>query len=505
MNIPLNTIVQTRAGKIRGSHENGLYVFKGVPYAAPPTGDLRWLPPQPHTGWNGVRPAQDFGAIAPQNESKMAFIREFETVEPQNEDCLYLNIWTPEIDDNRRPVMVWIHGGAFCMGSGTQLTFRRGILASRGDIVLVTLNYRLGLLGFLRLNEITSGKIPSTGNEGLLDQMAALEWVRDNISLFGGHPQNVTVFGESAGAMSIGCLMAMPGARGLFQKAILESAVGSMANPLPVATKASEQFLAIAGLEPGNSAAVRALSVDRILSIQREMSLRTPGGMAPVIPVADGLILPEMPLASIKAGTAAGIPVLIGTNLDEEKLFAAMNPQPARVDEKTLVKRVQRFVSPEYATALIDAYRQARARRGEPAAPADIWTAIQTDIMFRLGALKLTDAQCQHNQAAYNYLFTWKSPALGGIMGACHALEVGFVFGNYEDNFCGAGPEADRLSFQMQEAWTTFARTGDPSCSSLGNWPQYCYSRKTMILGKDSHVEMDPYKEERQIWEKTGS
>jgi para-nitrobenzyl esterase len=504
MDKPVNTIVETRAGKIRGSHENGLYVFKGVPYAAPPTGDLRWLPPQSHTGWNGVRPALDFGAIAPQNESKMAFIREFETVEPQNEDCLYLNIWTPEIDDNRRPVMVWIHGGAFCMGSGTQLNYRRGILASRGDIVLVTLNYRLGLLGFLRLNEITGSKIPSTGNEGLLDQIAALEWVRDNISAFGGDPRNVTVFGESAGAMSIGCLMAMPGAQGLFHKAILESAVGSMANPLPVALKAAKQFMAIAGLEPGNATALKALTTDRLLSIQREMSLRIPGGIAPVIPVADGHVLPEIPLVSIQAGTAAGIPVIIGTNLDEEKLFAAMNPNPARVDDDVLLKRVQRFVPAEKAVALIDTYRKSRERRGEPAMPADIWTAIQTDVMFRLGALKLAEAQCQHNQAAYNYLFTWKSPALGGVMGACHALEVGFVFGNYEDNFCGAGPEADRLSFQMQEAWTSFARTGNPSCSSLGNWPPYCDSRKTMILGKNSHVEMDPYKEERQIWEKPG-
>jgi para-nitrobenzyl esterase len=174
------------------------------------------------------------------------------------------------------------------------------------------------------------------------------------------------------------------------------------------------------------------------------------------------------------------------------------------VDDDVLLKRVQRFVSPEHASGLIDAYRQARASRGEPAAPADIWTAIQTDVMFRLSALKLADAQCRHNLAAYNYLFTWKSPALGGIMGACHALEVGFVFGNYEDNFCGAGPEADRLAFQIQEAWTTFARTGNPGCSSLGNWPPYCDSRKTMILGKDSHVKTDPYKEERQIWEKIG-
>ena len=235
------TVVRTRDGKVKGSYQEGLYIFKGIPYVAPPVGERRWLPPQPVEPWQGVRQAQTFGATSPQNWSPLNdIIPDFGVVEPRSEDCLYLNVWSPGLDDARRPVLVWIHGGAFNLGSGSQSPYDASKLARRGDAVVVTFNYRLGVFGFLRLDEVTGGKVPATGNEGLLDQIASLEWVHDNIAAFGGDPDNVTLFGESAGAMSIGCLLAMPKARGLFHKAILQSGAGSTAAQLDEAVLVTE-------------------------------------------------------------------------------------------------------------------------------------------------------------------------------------------------------------------------------------------------------------------------
>ncbi len=223
------TIVETKSGKIEGAYQDDLFVFKGIPFASPPVGEFRWLPPQPVKPWKSIRQAQAFGPTAPHNSGGLSLMAEYRLEEPQSEDCLYLNVWTPGLDSSKRPVMVWIHGGAFNRGSGSSPQYAGNSLAKRGNAVIVTINYRLGCLGFLNLDKVTGGKIPATGNEGLLDQIAALHWVQDNIASFGGDPGNVTVFGESAGGMSIGCLLAMPLARGLFHKAILQS--GSLCLP----------------------------------------------------------------------------------------------------------------------------------------------------------------------------------------------------------------------------------------------------------------------------------
>ena len=212
-------IVEIRSGKIEGVTDNGVSAFKGIPYAAPPVGDLRWMPPQPVKPWAGVLTTDKFSPTAMQNASMMDGLFGGSPW-PASEDCLYLNVWTPGLDNKKRPVMVWLHGGAFVIGSGSQPIYVSDRLARRGDVVVVTVNYRLGALGFLNLKEVTNGAIPATGNEGLLDQIAALEWVRDNIAAFGGNPENVTIFGESAGGMSVGALLGLPRAKGLFHKAI---------------------------------------------------------------------------------------------------------------------------------------------------------------------------------------------------------------------------------------------------------------------------------------------
>jgi para-nitrobenzyl esterase len=396
--------------------------------------------------------------------------------------------------------MVWIHGGAFCMGSGSMQTYSTGNIAANGNIVLVTINYRLGVLGFLNLNELTNGRIPSTGNEGLQDQAAALRWVKDNIASFGGDPDNITVFGESAGGMSVGCLLNLPEARGLFHKAIIESAVGEMARPLEMSVRIAGEFLKAVNLNAADIEALRSLPVETMLRAQQYVAAKTGQGGAPVIPVADGRVMPGMPLASMESGLSFRVPTLVGSNLEEDKFFALMNPKLYRMDEAALHGTASRFVAAKDAGRLIATYRRARSVRGEPVTPFEIYSAISTDVMFRKTAIRVAEAQCRYADG-YNYLFCWKSPAAGGRLGACHALEVGFIFGNHNAAFCGSGPEADNLSREMQDAWVSFARTGNPSCNSLGVWPRYSEGRASMIFDRNSRVEKAAYEEERQIWE----
>jgi len=502
------SIVTMKSGKVEGSYEDGLYVFKGVPYAAPPVGELRWMPPQPVKPWSGIKQAKNYGTVAPQSlptTGPLAALRE--EIEPDSEDCLFLNIRTPGLDNKKRPVMFWIHGGAFVFGSGSTISYRSGSLAARGDIVLVTINYRLGELGFLRLKDVTGGKIPATGNEGLLDQIAALKWVRDNIAAFGGDPANVTVFGESAGGMSIGCMLAMPAAKGLFQKAICESGVGSTSVSLKSANAVAVNFLKLLNLKGSDVKALRALTTKQLLDVDVKLkAAATRPGEAPrataTAPVVDGELIPDITNKVARGGSAKDIPVIIGTNRDEWKLFGLMQPGAAQMDDAMLAERLGTMISPAQVPALLEIYRRALTKRGVALRPMEILSAIHTDAMFRIPSLELVEAQRDNGQCAYNYIFDWVSPVAGGMLGACHALEIGFVHGTYNDKFCGVGPEADKLSRCMQDAWLAFARTGDPSCESVGKWPVYGKNRATMILGKNCRVEEAPFEDERRAWEK---
>jgi para-nitrobenzyl esterase len=501
------TVIETKFGKVKGNYQGGLYVFKGIPYATPPIGKLRWLPPQPVQPWKGLRQAQNFGRVAPQNTGELDRVfPEFAVKEPQGEDCLYLNIWSPGLDDGRRPVLFWIHGGAFSMGSGSTPLHDGRTLASRGNVVIVTINYRLGPLGFLNLNEVTGGKIPATGNEGLLDQIAALEWVRENITSFGGDPDNVTVFGESAGGMSIGCLLAMPRTRGLFHKAILQSGVGNTAVPLEEAVSVAQEFLDTLGLKKADVDALQGFKVERLLSAQMELLLKIqkrgfPQRITITAPVIDGKTIPELPLHAIHKGSGGNISTIVGCTREEWKLFGILEPNLSKLDEAGLFRRCQRLGPAEKVRGLIEEYRNARARRGEDTSPREILSAIETDLMFRVPGIRVIEELCRYNPHTYSYLFTWKSPIQGGILGACHALDVGFVFGTHNNNFCGSGPAADTLSKNMQDAWIAFARTGDPSSEGTGSWPAYGDHRVTMILGEKCYTAEAPYDEERRAWD----
>jgi para-nitrobenzyl esterase len=376
-----------------------------------------------------------------------------------------------------------------------------------GNIVLVTINYRLGALGFLHLKEITGGGIPATGCEGLLDQVAALRWVQANIRNFGGDPENITVFGESAGGMSIGCLMSMPAARGTFQKCILQSGAANTVASLEEGTSAAREFLDVLKLNPDSVDTLRSLSADRLMAAQEKLGavmLSRDNRITPFQPVVDGTEMPDIPIQAIQKGFASGIATLIGTNLDEFKLFVAMDPGYRDMDKDGMIRRLGALIPLEYVPKVTAAYRKAREKRGDPVQPGEILTAIQTDLMFRIPAIHLATAQRDNGCPTYTYLFSRKSPVLGGALGACHALEIGFVFGNYEESFCGTGPEVETLSRQIQDAWTAFARTGNPSCASLGEWKGYGSSQTTMILDTRCRMEDAPYNEEKSVWDGLG-
>ncbi|MGH7289598.1 MAG: carboxylesterase/lipase family protein, partial [Myxococcota bacterium] len=447
------SIAQTRSGKLEGEERDGLHIFRGVPFAAPPVGPKRWRAPEREAQWTGVRTAKTFGSCCPQNPVVVSVLEAFKIEEPQSEDCLYLNVWTPGLDGKRRPVMVWIHGGAFTIGSGAQALYEGSRLAKRGDVVVVTVNYRLGALGFLRLSELTGGRIPSTGNEGILDQVAALEWVRENIAAFGGDPGNVTIFGESAGGMSVGTLLGMPAARGLFHKAIPQSGACNTASSLERHQNVAERFAELSGAK--TDAALLALTTAQVLDVGGRIA-PVPGqapdpkiGGMPFQPVVDGAVVPRLSIDSVAAGSAAGVALLVGSTLDEWKLFAGADPNMLQMTDAQLLAQMGNRLGAA-AKPLVESYRKARTERSLPATPPELLMAIETDRIFRMPGVQLAETQSKHTPNVYSYLFTWPSPMFGGMFGACHAVELGFVFGTLGDpgmaDFSGSGPAADALS-----------------------------------------------------------
>jgi len=495
--------VETGAGKLEGVEQNGVQVFKGVPYAKPPTGDLRLRAPRPVESWTGVRSAQEFGALAPQNPPPSLFGNAAEG--PQSEDCLTLNVWTPSTTGSRS-VLVWMHGGAFIFGTGASPLYNGAKLASRGDVVVVTINYRLGILGYLAHPDLEDEN-GARGNWGLLDQLAALRWVRQNIAAFGGDPNNVTAFGESAGALSVADLLTVPSAKGLLHRAIIQSGPPFAAS-IESAGEVAAKILRHLGIDDPTK--VRDVPVEALLAAQAAIVGTRGAGRLPLIPAIDAATLPTSPGKALADGAAAGIPVLIGTNRDEFKIFIAADPDSRAPDEAVVRAKIERAFKANGVELdpgdVIDGYRSARAARGASITPRDLWSAIESDRMFRVNSMLTAEALARHEQRTFTYLFTWESPALDGTLGASHAVELPFVFGNLSaprmDMFGGSGPKAEALSETMMDAWLAFARSGNPSTPRHDAWPAYePGKRATMILGSDVHVENAPDEAERKLWE----
>ena len=504
----MGVLVETLQGRLAGTQQDCLQAFRGIPFAKPPTGALRFHAPEPAEPWVGVRDASRFGRSAPQNKVGFDLVSGLEVGE-QGEDCLYLNVYTPAADAARRPVMVWIHGGAYIMGSGSQSIYEFGPLVRRGDVVVVSINYRLGAFGFLHLADLGGPSRGATGNAGLLDQVAALRWVRENIEAFGGDPENLTIFGESAGGMSVGTLLGTPSARGLFQRAVAQSGAAHSVMGRRGATKLASSLLEELEIQPSQLDSLWQAPVEAILEAQQRCYARALRvGRRSFQPVIDDRALPEPPLEAIRKGLSREVPVLVGATRDEWNLLGSMDPQSAKLDMAALVERIEARVPgvEESGTTrgrrIVDGYRRARAS----AAPPQLFCAIETDRMFRIPAIRLAEAQSMNQRHTYAYLVTWESPLMGGVLGACHGIDVPFVLGAIgskgANRFAGSGPEAETLSDQMMSAWLAFARSGDPNHPGLPSWTPYDSERRaTMLLGPKCELVDAPFDEERKLWE----
>lgn len=495
--------VTTTAGQLAGHHHNGVIRFAGIPFAAPPVGELRFRPPGPHPGWEGVRDATEFGRVAPQEAGTIESLAG-QGAPDWDEDCLTLNVFTPSLD-GARPVMVWIHGGGFTGGSGSVPWYDSSALVRRGDVVVVTINYRLGAFGWLDLGGVDPG-FAASGNAGLLDQIAALQWVADNIAGFGGDPRRVTIFGESAGGMSVATLMGTPAASGLFGGAIAQSGAAHNVWSVDGARELTDRLLGV--LEVTDVAALQAIPAAQLLAAQAKVAseltierARRPGGDVlglPFGPVLDGHVLPQRPIDAIVAGSAADVALLVGTTRDEWRLFGMMLRSVD--DEQTLMRRLGRMVEDPHQMQAV--YRQAH----DDASHDALWNVIMTDRVFRIPAIRLAEAQATHRpDATFMYLFDWASTAFDGRLGSCHALEIPFVFDNLGHPgvtmFTGDNPPQG-LADTMSEAWLSFAHTADPAHGGLPEWPAYdMVSRSTMHFDALSHIEHDPSAEARAAWD----
>ncbi|MDX9979296.1 MAG: carboxylesterase/lipase family protein [Lentisphaeria bacterium] len=456
-------LVQTAAGPLLGNAEDGLFVFRGIPFAAPPVGNLRWRPPQPVPPWTEPRPATAFGPAAPQPNRTSPPLP---PVGRTDEDCLYLNVWTPGLDGGKRPVMVWIHGGGMVHGAGSVAVYEGRALARQG-VVLVTINYRLGVLGFLAHPEL-SVESPEgvSGNYGLLDQVAALRWVRDHIAAFGGDPGNVTIFGESAGAVSVGFLLTMPLAEGLFHRAILQSGIPVAASGhLRDGERSGEaQGLDIARRFGANGIAdLRAKSADELVAGCRAAVGPLPNPRDDKFgPRIDGVFLPDLPLRLIGQGKFHQVPILLGTNRDEMTLFLMDGGAPRRAVGYRVV--VRRIFGPQ-APAILAAFPCAR---DEDVAFA--FRELTTVSCFTAPARHLARSAAVNGSPVYLYHFSRVPAATAhSELGAAHGFEIPFIFGTLK-----APSTADRqLAEAMAGYWTAFARTGIPACPDRPEWPRY--------------------------------
>lgn len=495
-------VVETAHGRVRGVVRGSHVAFLGLRYAQPPTGTRRFAAPVAPEPWAGVQEASGFGLACPQPPSVLPGMEPG----PQGEDCLFLNVYVPRGGGSRRPVLVWFHGGGFSAGSAAQAIYDGGPLATRGDAVVVTVNYRLGPLGFLHLPALGVDVPGAVDNPGLLDQLAALAWVRDNAAAFGGDPGNVTIFGESAGGMSVTTLITCPAARGIVRRAIAQSGAAQATLDRESAARTAHALLEELGLSPAEAARLRDVPVEQLVQAGQRVTTRLTGELfLAFAPLVDGTALPVHPLDALRAGAARDVALMTGTTADEWRLFTFAAPGHRTMDEAALVKRIARRLGrlgqADGAGSLIELYR--RARPGAP--PWQLFDAIESDRMFRIPAIRLAEAHGAHQPATFMYLFAWPSPAAGGRLGACHAIELPFVFGTlgapHMERFSGSGPAAERLSEQVMGAWLAFAHDGVPAAPGLGPWPAYERGRRaTMVLDAESRVIEDPGREEREAW-----
>jgi len=508
-------VAETAFGKIRGVDNNGIKTFKGIPYGASTAGANRFMPPAEPADWSGVRDALAYGHSAPQSNPAAPPASDILTVSGENlpaesEDCLVLNIWTPAVapatgSDRKRPVMFWCHGGGFATGSGSASGTDGTNLARRGDVVVVSINHRLNVLGFANLSEFNSD-FAASGDAGMLDIVQALKWVRANIAQFGGDPNTVTIFGQSGGARKVETLLAMPAAKGLFHRAIVESGAAVTLVDRDVAVHNAEQLLAKLSIDPKNVRELQKLPVEKIMAAYFAVlkdNASVDANLAGFSPTVDGKILPQHPFSPKASPVSANVPVMIGCNRTEMTLFSMNDPSAFSQTDEDMHKRVGKILG-DRAPATIDLYRKINPG----ASPSDLYFLIASD--YRYGAPTMIAAQRRAalgKAPVFLYYFTWETPVQGGRLKTPHTMEIPFAFDNVKilERLTGGGADATALADKVSDAWIAFARTGDPNTPKLPHWPAYdAKDRATMVINNVSTVVNDPLREQRiamfQAW-----
>jgi para-nitrobenzyl esterase len=487
-------IIETTAGKVAGYANGPVRIFTAIAYGAPTGGINRFMPPQKAAPWSGVREATRIGPRCPQPPTPGLMPEEAVDLDygPMSEDCLYLNVWTAGIDSAaKRPVMVWFHGGGYAVGSGGSVRYDGANLARKRDIVVVTVNHRLNAFGFLDLSSIGGAKFAGSGNIGMLDIVAALEWVRDNIANFGGDPGNVTVFGESGGGGKVSTLMAMPAAKGLFHRAIAQSGVALRGLTGDAAAATARALLSQLNIDAGDLDRIQDMPFERVLAALE--AVHPPLGFGPVV---DGRALPRHPFDPEAPAVSAEVPLLLGSNLTERTFFADTPLDP--IDDAALLGHVKRYtgVGDAAAAGLIAAYRKNR-----PAADNTfIYQLVSADWWMTANVITEAERKAKPGRApAYVYHFEKRTPVRDGKLKVPHTLEIAYAFDNIDLSTAvtGTGTDKQNLADKMSAMWAAFARSGDPSIPGL-NWEPYSADRRAvMILDDNPRLELDPYREER--------
>lgn len=494
-----SSVVHTSAGPVRGTWENGVRIWRGIPYAAPPIGDLRWRAPQPEAPWTEPRDAVEFGAIAPQPPNP---IMHHGVGAVQDEDCLSLNVWSPAGPDTGLPVMVWVHGGAYLLGSSRQPLYDAAGLAARGDVVVVSINYRVGALGWLDLRQVAP-ELGADANCGLLDVIAALEWVRDNVSAFGGDPGRVTLAGESAGGGIVTSLLAAPRAAGLFHRAIAQSSPVTSVHSPDLALQVAQEFLAELG-----DVDLRTVSVLQLLkagsSIYNRIPTDLPGRIA-FAPTVDGVLLTEPPSRVLHQGRGLPVPLLIGTNKDESSAFRFMKSPLMPITPEAVRRMFDDIgtgddgpVTPSMAD-VVSAYREAQS--------TSLGLDLARDIGFRMPTVWAAEG---HRAVApvHLYRFDWSTPFFRAIkLGATHGTELPYLFGNFNHTdrdptfLLGGRRTGARVSDRLQARWLAFVNGGDPNSADVDlDWPAYTDDRQTLLIDGTDQVVPDPDAALRRTW-----
>lgn len=477
---PETTIVETTGGRVRGIREGGVAIFRGIPYAASTGGANRFCPPQPAAPWAGVRDAYQYAPSAPQISVNSPERAAFSAIEPIDEDCLSLNIYTPD-GAQSLPVMVWLHGGAWRVGAGSSPGLRGLQLAHDGKVMLVTINHRLDLLGFLKIDD-GDDRFADSGNLGILDMVAALQWVRDNASAFGGDPGNVTIFGQSGGGAKVAALLAVPAAKGLFHKAIAMSCSGCLRiTEQPEAAQLAEEVAKSLGLPHLTGAALQNVPLQKLIAASRGRHR----------PILDHRTFTRHPFDPDAPPSASGIPLLIGNVETETRIMlAAASLDNFRLRESEVKERLSRFLhldAPQTAE-IFKAYQSAYPTD----APGDLLAAITSDYSYVRNTRRMADLQARHS-AVYTYMFTRRTPALNGLLRSPHEADVPFVFGtaSVAANMVGTGHDIAPMTRIMIATWAAFAHTGTPNNRWLPQWPRHAFSQSPCML-LDVHSRVGP-------------